>query len=62
MEAVAEGVEDLNDWNYIRNTSCPIAQGYFIAKPMRGDEIIGWIDTWQDRVKNEGLLATMLNN
>ena len=62
MEVVAEGVEDLNDWNYIRSTSCHIAQGYFIAKPMKGDEIIGWIDSWQDRVKNEGLLRTMLNN
>ncbi len=62
MEVVAEGVEDLNDWNYIRSTSCHIAQGYFIAKPMRGDEIIGWIDSWQDRVKNEGLLRTLLNN
>jgi EAL domain-containing protein (putative c-di-GMP-specific phosphodiesterase class I) len=57
MEVVAEGVEDLNDWNYIRSTSCHIAQGYFIAKPMKGDEMIRWIGGWRERVRNEKLLA-----
>lgn len=56
MEAVAEGVEDINDWNYIRRTACHVAQGYFIAKPMRPGDLIEWIGIWNERLVTEGLI------
>lgn len=47
MSVVAEGVEDQNDWEFIRKSECDIAQGYFIAKPMPAAELPGWIQSWQ---------------
>jgi EAL domain-containing protein (putative c-di-GMP-specific phosphodiesterase class I)/CheY-like chemotaxis protein len=49
MEVVAEGVEDLEDWNMLRRTGCDLAQGYFIARPMPGVEVPGWIVRWNQR-------------
>jgi len=46
MEVVAEGVEDRDDWELLRQTECDIAQGYFIAKPMPAEEIPHWIEAW----------------
>jgi len=47
MEAVAEGVEDHADWDFVRKRGCDIAQGYFIAKPMPAADLPAWIQSWQ---------------
>ena len=52
MEAVAEGVEDLNDWDLLRSTGCDLAQGYFIARPMPAADLPGWMEAWQERVRS----------
>lgn len=49
MESVAEGVEDRADWNFLRTSGCDLAQGYFIAKPMPGHALEGWIADWEER-------------
>jgi EAL domain-containing protein (putative c-di-GMP-specific phosphodiesterase class I) len=49
MEVVAEGVEDQEDWDFLQQTGCHLAQGYFIARPMPADDLPGWIGTWNDR-------------
>lgn len=49
MEVVAEGVEDLQDWHFLRSTDCHLAQGYFIARPMPGPDLSAWILGWQER-------------
>jgi EAL domain-containing protein (putative c-di-GMP-specific phosphodiesterase class I)/ActR/RegA family two-component response regulator len=46
MEIVAEGVEDEDDWAFVRRTGCHLAQGYFIARPMSADDLPGWMDKW----------------
>jgi len=46
MEVVAEGVEDHDDWEFLRQTGCDLAQGYFICKPMPAAEVSDWIDAW----------------
>jgi EAL domain-containing protein (putative c-di-GMP-specific phosphodiesterase class I)/CheY-like chemotaxis protein len=51
ISAVAEGVEDQDDWRFLRGAGCDFAQGYFIAKPMSGDELPAWIDGWVARVR-----------
>jgi len=56
MDTVAEGVEDRGDWELLRQTGCGLAQGYFIGRPMPGDELQGWLDDWTKRVKREGLI------
>jgi EAL domain-containing protein (putative c-di-GMP-specific phosphodiesterase class I) len=53
MEIIAEGVEDRDDWNFICQTGCEIAQGYFIAKPMPAADLPAWMEAWQERVNGE---------
>lgn len=49
IRTVAEGVEDAQDWRYVRAAGCDIAQGYFLAKPMPGEQIAAWIGDWGRR-------------
>jgi len=49
MKTVAEGVEDQEDWDFLRAAGCDTAQGYFIAKPMRAEEIGRWFEAWAER-------------
>jgi EAL domain-containing protein (putative c-di-GMP-specific phosphodiesterase class I)/DNA-binding response OmpR family regulator len=42
LTAVAEGVETEEDWNLLHALGCQLAQGYFIAKPLSGEEFTIW--------------------
>ncbi|HEY8707686.1 MAG TPA: EAL domain-containing protein [Burkholderiaceae bacterium] len=55
MGIVAEGVEDRDDWDFLRRTGCAMAQGYFIARPMPADALPGWMQAWEVRVRGERL-------
>jgi EAL domain-containing protein (putative c-di-GMP-specific phosphodiesterase class I)/CheY-like chemotaxis protein len=46
MDVVAEGVEDREDWDFVHDTGCGQAQGYFIARPMPVGELAPWIASW----------------
>ncbi|MEX0619255.1 MAG: EAL domain-containing response regulator [Pseudohongiellaceae bacterium] len=46
---VAEGVEDLNDWNFLIDANCDFAQGYFISRPMAGEKLADWNAEWKAR-------------
>jgi EAL domain-containing protein (putative c-di-GMP-specific phosphodiesterase class I)/ActR/RegA family two-component response regulator len=52
MKTVAEGIEDQADWGFVRGTTCNLAQGYFIAKPMPAGDIFDWITTWEANIEN----------
>jgi len=45
MEVVAEGVEDRNDWDFLRNRGCDMAQGYFISPPMPPENFPEWLES-----------------
>lgn len=49
MEAVAEGVEDQADWDFLRQQGCDMAQGYFIAKAMPAEDLPAWLVDWETR-------------
>ncbi|OMH26258.1 EAL domain-containing protein [Motiliproteus sp. MSK22-1] len=49
LTVVAEGVENQSDWNRVLEMGCDQAQGYFIARPMPGREIIDWAKSWKER-------------
>jgi EAL domain-containing protein (putative c-di-GMP-specific phosphodiesterase class I) len=51
ISVVAEGVEDEEDWRFLRREGCDFAQGYYIAKPMAGQDLPTWIETWDERVR-----------
>ncbi len=40
---VAEGIEDLLTEETVRMLGCQVGQGYHFAKPMAGDELVGWV-------------------
>lgn len=42
LASVAEGVETQEDWNLLRELGCQMAQGYFIAKPVSGEDFTAW--------------------
>jgi len=44
MQVVAEGIEDQETWDLLVELECDLAQGYFIAKPMPGDDFLRWIN------------------
>ncbi len=50
MGAVAEGVEDRNDWDFVRSTECETAQGYFVGRAMPAEAILSWSAKWRERV------------
>ncbi|MBA3757102.1 MAG: EAL domain-containing protein [Nitrosomonas sp.] len=56
METVAEGVEDQNDWELLRQTGCDLAQGNFVSRPLQAANFFDWIAEWKNRVHN-GLIA-----
>ena len=49
MKSVAEGVETRADWDFLRALGCDVAQGYFIARPMSGTDVLGWRMGWEQR-------------
>ena len=49
MEAVAEGVEDRDDWDFLCRSGCDLAQGYLIAEPMPATDLAGWIQAGHAR-------------
>ncbi len=48
LEVVAEGVETDQQYTIIRQLGCDLAQGYFIAKPMPADQLLAWVDGYED--------------
>jgi EAL domain-containing protein (putative c-di-GMP-specific phosphodiesterase class I)/ActR/RegA family two-component response regulator len=49
MKTVAEGVEDRADWDFVCESECDVAQGYFVGRAMPPETILGWAAKWRDR-------------
>lgn len=49
LQAVAEGVENEDDWALLREIGCDVAQGYFIGRPMPADHLKVWLANWQTK-------------
>ncbi|HEX9495855.1 MAG TPA: EAL domain-containing protein [Candidatus Limnocylindria bacterium] len=47
LDTIAEGVEDPEALQRLKDMGCDAAQGYLIARPMRGAEVLGWIHTFE---------------
>jgi EAL domain-containing protein (putative c-di-GMP-specific phosphodiesterase class I)/FixJ family two-component response regulator len=50
MVVVAEGVQDIEDWEMVRNSQCEQAQGYFIGRPMLANDLPQWLAEWTQRM------------
>jgi EAL domain-containing protein (putative c-di-GMP-specific phosphodiesterase class I)/AmiR/NasT family two-component response regulator len=49
LTVAVEGVETREAWDLMAGLGCDLAQGYFIARPMAGEEIDGWAAAWRQR-------------
>jgi diguanylate cyclase (GGDEF)-like protein/PAS domain S-box-containing protein len=56
LRVVAEGVEDEQTLQSLRELGCDTAQGYHLARPMPAGRVPAWLDDWQTT------LETPLNN
>lgn len=46
ITSVAEGAESAEDWNLLRECGCDLAQGFFVARPMRSVDFPEWVRSW----------------
>ncbi len=46
IHTVAEGVENEDDLQLVRNLGCELAQGYYYAKPMPLDDFLSWLNQY----------------
>lgn len=44
---IAEGVERRECWATLLALGCRIGQGYSIARPMPGEEVLSWLEDWE---------------
>ncbi len=47
LRVVAEGIESEAVWHLLAELGCDQAQGYFMSRPIPGDQLIDWIATWR---------------
>jgi EAL domain-containing protein (putative c-di-GMP-specific phosphodiesterase class I) len=45
---VAEGVEEVEDWEVLKSLGCNVVQGFIVAKPMPLNELVGWLTRWKE--------------
>jgi EAL domain-containing protein (putative c-di-GMP-specific phosphodiesterase class I)/FixJ family two-component response regulator len=48
---VAEGVEEIEDWEVLKELGCNIVQGYIVAKPMSMEALDSWLAHWSQNRK-----------
>jgi predicted signal transduction protein with EAL and GGDEF domain len=46
LTVVAEGVEDEESWNAVRDAGADVVQGYLVARPMPVEEFDAWAQAW----------------
>jgi EAL domain-containing protein (putative c-di-GMP-specific phosphodiesterase class I) len=54
-EVVAEGVEDERTLELLRQYRCDCAQGFYLARPMLGEQFRGWLAARRDATPRERL-------
>lgn len=42
LKVVAEGMEDERAYRLLRRLGCEVGQGFYFAKPLDADEVVGW--------------------
>jgi EAL domain-containing protein (putative c-di-GMP-specific phosphodiesterase class I) len=62
LKAVAEGVEDGDTLDMLAALGCDEVQGYFIARPMAGGDLVPWMQEtathWQEICRNRSRMAS----
>ena len=61
MSTVAEGVENLEEWQLLGDLNCDMAQGFLIGRPMPAEDIKSWEQHWLSRLPLSGSATTSYN-
>lgn len=43
LKVIAEGVENMESWNRLKELGCDSAQGYFMSRPIPADQLMEWL-------------------
>lgn len=46
MKTVAEGVEDKEDWDLLKDLQCKVVQGFIVSRPLPHADVPQWTKTW----------------
>ena len=46
LDVVAEGVEDVGQAHYLKSLQCDVMQGYFVARPMPGEDMTAFLQSF----------------
>ena len=49
LVVTAEGIETEAQLTLLRKLGCDVAQGFFVAQPLPPDELLGWLEDWNQR-------------
>ncbi len=49
IKTVAEGVEDRQTYDFLKNIGCDFAQGFFISRPLAPDDFLSWHREWDGK-------------
>jgi diguanylate cyclase (GGDEF)-like protein len=55
LSVVAEGVENAQVWDLLRDLSCDEAQGFHMGRPMPSNEFVHWASGWAARHASPGI-------
>lgn len=55
MRVVAEGIDNAEALGVVADLGCEMAQGFFIARPMRGDLVPSWVDRYHGSASSVSL-------
>jgi len=53
LKSVAEGVEDAETLAFLREVGCDLAQGYYIGRPLPGEDMLKWVASWADQMRGQ---------
>lgn len=43
LQVIAEGVETLEQWNFLKSIDCDAMQGYFFSKPLPAAALVEFV-------------------
>jgi EAL domain-containing protein (putative c-di-GMP-specific phosphodiesterase class I)/AmiR/NasT family two-component response regulator len=47
MKTVAEGVEEREDWDLLKQLNCDVVQGYIVSRPLPHADVSAWTKNWR---------------